>query len=380
MMISDLRFEISDLNGAGFRSSCRRDAVRASCCVRRIRHHAERVRQAGPVLEKPALLGERGFTLMEILVAISILAVIVTLVYESFAAVTDATAAARTSAEQLRLRQFLARNLSQNLSTVYVDPAYSNEQLQFVGMSGKGVSGSSDWVEFCSSAPLIGGMAPPGFFKRVHYGISENSGADRGLGSLNSEGADDLSGSTATFEASESLVAISSPSGNDTNSMKAQASQIAEVVFGEGLSPTWSVPVSEVQISYFDGQQWQPEWDSMDLGRMPWCVRIRINFAKTKAEEGAGFGRTSIDEDPDFEMYVPIPMGSGVLTDASMWQQSLGVGVASGTTTTTGTGATTTSGKGTTGDGGRPSSGGTGASTTGASTTGTSTTTGGGSS
>ena len=59
-----------------------------------------------------------GFTLLEVLVAVSILVVVVGIVYASFAAVGNATEISRTRAEELRTEQFLARNFATNLSTV----------------------------------------------------------------------------------------------------------------------------------------------------------------------------------------------------------------------------------------------------------------------
>jgi len=54
----------------------------------------------------------RGFTLMELLVAITILALATTLVSEAFYSVTTTTEIAREEAARLRERQYIGRSLS----------------------------------------------------------------------------------------------------------------------------------------------------------------------------------------------------------------------------------------------------------------------------
>jgi len=69
-----------------------------------------------------------------------------------------------------------------------------------------------------------------------------------------------------------------------------------------------------MNLDYFDGQKWRDDWNSQDAGCLPWCVRIRINFAKTEEEVDAEKA-DGIDpsENPDFEMVVPIPRGECII-------------------------------------------------------------------
>jgi prepilin-type N-terminal cleavage/methylation domain-containing protein len=287
-----------------------------------------------------------GFTLLEIVVAIAILGVVVTIVYESITAVTDATESARVSSEELRLRQFLVRNLSTNFGTVYCDPAFVNEQFQFIGAGQGGTGGGMDTVDFCSSAPLNGGVAPPGFYKHVHYGVVSHANSDFSLDSDSERGKDNLASSTVYLEASETLVlAAGSGEPGDSDILKTETPK--EVT--DMASPTWSAPISGMDISYYDGEKWVKEWDSLAILRMPWSVRIRINFAKTKAEEEAGSGNFGLEDAADLEMVIPIPIGDGVRTDAATWAQVIGAGqpgqlvpgvVTGGKTNTTAAGGT----------------------------------------
>jgi hypothetical protein len=86
-------------------------------------------------------------------------------------------------------------------------------------------------------------------------------------------------------------------------------------------SPSWTVPIRSLDIRYFDGTDWLEEWDSTKENRVPWCVDIRINFARPEEQllqEQADGIRP--DEDPDFEMVVPIPAGLSRLPQGDVVQ------------------------------------------------------------
>jgi prepilin-type N-terminal cleavage/methylation domain-containing protein len=86
-------------------------------------------------------MSRRGFTLLEVLVAMSILIIIVAVVYASFASVTDTISVARVRTEEMRLRQFLERSIRTNLTSVYVDRAYEQQVFQFVGINDQNTTG-----------------------------------------------------------------------------------------------------------------------------------------------------------------------------------------------------------------------------------------------
>ena len=270
-----------------------------------------------------------GFTLIEVLFAISLAAVVVAIIYESFAAVTDATALARQSAEELRIRQFLTRSFESSFSTVYVDPAYYNEQFAFISGTETGGGSTMDSVEFCSSAPLMGGMAPPGFYKRVHYGAATSDTSDLTLGSKEAASLEGLARSTQIFEATETLIDMTAPRPDQSGFSKEKAKEDTAAAFGlDEASPAWTAPIAALDFSFFDGEEWVEEWDSIQMQRMPWCVRVRLNFARTEEQEAAGDNGTDVTEDPDFEMYIPIPIGMGVWTTADQWLNTVGSGIA----------------------------------------------------
>jgi prepilin-type N-terminal cleavage/methylation domain-containing protein len=287
-----------------------------------------------------------GFTLIEVLFAISLVVVVVGIVYETFASITDATAEARRQSEELRIREFLTRSFSESFSTVYTDVGYYNENYSFVASGGAG-SSSSEEVEFCSSAPLMGGVAPPGFFKRVHYSVS-SQGSSMTLG----KGGSDLNGlahSTLVFEATETLVAMAAAHPEESSFTKSRKEEDMEDAFGlDSDSPAWNAPISGIDFSFYDGDNWVEEWDSYDTQRMPWCVRIRVNFARTEEETDAGDDGGDLADNPDFEMFIPISMGMGVWTTAEEWMELTGYGLITGTDETNAT-QNTTNGKNTNG-------------------------------
>jgi len=291
-----------------------------------------------------ASLTRAGFTLLEILIAISVLVVITGIVYESLEAVTNATETAREQDTELRVRDFLLRNFSSSISTIYVDPGFLNGQCQLIGK--KGTSGI-DSLEFCSSAPVMGGASEPGLLKRVQYGEAEDA-SDAKQGSL---APDSGEGDFPMFEAKERLIRepmetmILASSGALERQLRSVMSSEDLIEAPDQITPVWTLPVSAVSFLYFDGQDWVEEWDSTSMMRMPWCIRIRVNFVPSPDEDSNSGSRTLTPEDEGgFQMYVPVPIATGVHTDAATWQQIL-YGTTAGQTvaTTTGSSSSTTS-------------------------------------
>jgi len=92
--------------------------------------------------------------------------------------------------------------------------------------------------------------------------------------------------------------------------------EAAEALGIEYESPAWTVPIQSVDITYFDGEEWIDTWDSLAIGHLPWSIRVRLNFARTDEElEADRKEGIDIEEDPDFDLIVPIPLGSGVISE-----------------------------------------------------------------
>lgn len=279
-----------------------------------------------------------GFTLIELLVTIAVLVVITGIVYSSFASVTSGTDRVRVTAQELRLRQFLERNFIENFSSAFVPPEdqtaiFQQQQQQqaggldlpddqledveyFEGVSEGGIDGPQDSIAFWSAAPVRGGVQLPGDRKIVRYEVSSDRAERYGL-----------SYNAATDEEDQHLYLMASEApwleGDDFEIEEEDSYEQENVEDAEFDGPSWRVPIRSMDIEYFDGEEWREEWRYSDEQRLPWAVRIRINFAKTEAqldeEYEAGFDP---EDDPDFDLIVSLPAGLGT-ADAEFTSDSV---------------------------------------------------------
>ncbi|MCX5772132.1 MAG: prepilin-type N-terminal cleavage/methylation domain-containing protein [Candidatus Hydrogenedentes bacterium] len=325
-----------------------------------------------------------GFTLLEVLISISILLIITSIVYASLSSVVTATEIARVSADEMRMRQFLVRSFQTNFSTIVADPVYQDERYVLIGISEDGPRGSMDSIEFACSAPVIGGASPPGAIKRVYYGAVANSpGAGGGgffgddeqslpVGAMKLESSEQMMLDPAVVEeygtdlfedgggrtdrlpgnsdfGSSSSRGFSGRSGgsfgdrgfsgrsggsfDDRSSDRRESRRESDRTSSSSRSskstrtpslleaetqeaPGWKVPVDQFDVSFFDGYEWVEDWDSIEFGRMPWAVRIRLNYARSEEEYDADReAGISQDKDFDFETVFMIPIGAGLIPE-----------------------------------------------------------------
>lgn len=247
-----------------------------------------------------------GFTLLELLLSIAILVVITSIVYATFAGVTNSVSVTRGLAEELRFRQFLAQSFQTNFSTAYSDQNYDQDVFRLIGISDETSEGPMDSVQFCSTAPLMGGLALPGDLKQVRFEAMKSLSSKM---ELSWEEEEEMESSPAVLVVSETPLL-----GADVHSLDQTSG--AFLTEEDYESPAWSIPIRTFDVTYFDGVDWLEEWDSQEMGRIPWAARVRINFAKSDAEleKERDRGYSALD-DPDFELVVPIPVGMGVQTD-----------------------------------------------------------------
>ena len=252
----------------------------------------------------------RGFTLLEVVLAIAIVAIIAAIVQATFQTVTNTSAEVRASTEELRLRQFLSRSVQMNLTTAYVEPNYEEGLFRFTGIDGEEQGLPRDVLRFVSTAPVVGGMGLPGDLKEVRYEVIEGDSA------LEFDVDGDLPDDIAR------LTVVETPMlGGLVAELDEETSAFLPV---DGYEPpNWDVPIRSLSIEYFDGTDWVDDWDSAAVGRLPWSVRLKINFAKTEAqldaEQDEGYDD---EEDPDFEMVVAMPTGVGGTQDARMFAEA----------------------------------------------------------
>jgi hypothetical protein len=237
--------------------------------------------------------------------------VITAIVYSSFASVAGSVGMTRAAAEELRLRQFLVRSFTTNLTTAYSVPPFDQDIFRFLGTDEDNAEGPSDSLRFSSSAPLMGGISLPGDLKEVRYEIlldepvEENPEADE---------------SAPEQEAVRELKVMETPLlGGNVQEVEEDGRFVADVAYE---SPSWTVPIRTMDIRYFDGEGWVDEWDSTEMGRIPWCVHVKLNFARTEAQLDADKAEgLDPEENPDLEVVIPIPLGLGVIQDLRTGQE-----------------------------------------------------------
>lgn len=270
---------------------------------------------------------KRGFTIIELLVAMTLLVVIVSIVYATFTAVLNSTEDAREAAARLRMTQFLTRSFTRNLAeakegwlpgaTLRYAQRTGNDlvaegmglRYQFRGTNQEGPYGPADSLVFASTAPLVGSTALPGWVKQVSYSVSINQPDGEGLDF------ESTAPPEAVLDVSETPI-LGDPEGYSLN-LDAAAYQdaVAQSAADFGVvAPSWSLPIQSLNIRYFDGKEWRDEWDAMEEGRLPWTVDIRINFVRPEdsALEREFRVATEDDEESDYRLVFSLPTGVGV--------------------------------------------------------------------
>ena len=121
----------------------------------------------------PSTVGRRrrGFTLAEILVAATIFATLMAIVYGIFSSIEGGVAKVEANRERVRVMGFLLREISHNLASAYLNmstaagPGAASPgatELAFVGENIDEDGFAADNLHFVSLAPPLGGAVAPG--------------------------------------------------------------------------------------------------------------------------------------------------------------------------------------------------------------------------
>jgi len=215
-----------------------------------------------------------GFTLLEILIAISIFAVIALILYRSFSTVLNSTERVRTEREQLRIADFLVTHFEKNISGAYLaSPGAGMRTTAFVGEDLDIDGRSADILVFYTNAARMAGGALPGDTKRVTYSLQE------------------VADGFYAFTVREEPRLLLPSAGRE-----------------EGAAPRralWMVPMSTLDFRYFDGVEFHDSWNSMQMGRLPCAVQIEAHFLPKELE----WAMEEIGVKPVLAMVVSIPLG-----------------------------------------------------------------------
>ncbi len=216
--------------------------------------------------KKVRIAEEKGFTLLELLIAFTIMSVIVIIVYLGLDSISKGTDLARLTVEKMRIQRFLTNHFINSFNTLYIDPSFSSSGYEFFGKNESGQYGPADSIRFCTSSPMPGPGALPGVRRVVTYSFEDTS-APEGLSGFSTDIYGIANNAPQYLTITESPLILDEESGmtSDLNSFPVNVIK---------------VPLATLDIYYYDPvkKDWVEEWDSQSIQQMPWAVRIIANL------------------------------------------------------------------------------------------------------
>jgi len=302
----------------------------------------------------PARRRRRGFTLVEILVAATIFATLMAIVYGIFSSIEGGVAKIETNKERVRVTSFLLREISESLSSAYLNVSATGQMspdLAFVGEDIEENGIESDYLHFVSLAPPLGGAVAPGGPKFVAIQLEIPSkeildemglgGGEKGPSYLNLREQQLLSMGLPTDEKLDldgernqekkiDKLFDKPKSGIKWTEDDDETTTLASTSMFDS-EPVWSIEVERFNVQFYDGADWVDSWDSSQMnnatqfGLLPWAVKIEIDFADEDGEHSYA-DRLAEDKDRhDFETVVTIPTSYGLWPEETVaFSQNLG--------------------------------------------------------
>ena len=256
-------------------------------------------------MTSPRRASKNGFTLIEMMVAMSILVILTGSLYACFVSVVDSAEIARSSMEGLRVQEFLREHFNNNLSAVHANPS---GEYALIGEDESGAYGPADKLSITTTLPTSGALSLPGIVKTVEYKIDEPSFDEEGgfkTFTIDAPAEDEEMESVMMYITERPLILGEDGEGGD--------------LFVDDEEGLWKreVPIRSLNFEYYDGtaEEWVEDWNSEELGMLPWAIRVSVNLAKSEAQLQADYlDGVGTDDDPDFSLIVVLPTGAGVVT------------------------------------------------------------------
>ncbi|MFQ5456101.1 MAG: type II secretion system protein GspJ [Nitrospirota bacterium] len=184
--------------------------------------------------------GNKGFTLIEVVISMAILAIIVTIIYETFAASFDTVERVEKDMDTYHMIRLSLSKLSNEISSAY----YSNKDKNtgFVGINNRIDDRPSDTIKFTSlSHYRYKKYVPESDISLITYYMNFQP-EDKGSLLMHQEQGNiyAIEGGMEEYELAENI--------------------------------------SGFDLQYYDGEKWQEEWDSEELKRLPKAVSIRLSI------------------------------------------------------------------------------------------------------
>lgn len=200
---------------------------------------------------------QSGFTLIEVVVAIGLLAVVMTIVYSAFARSLDVTRETAEVTERMRQVEVIIERLVDELSAAYwfdrpIVPAASNAQARGLFVGTKGGAADSDarldrlaWTTFAHRRYV--GERPESDVAEVTYRVEDGSESEDGR-------------KERRLMRDERVTPFSDAP---------WATQSDELAAG----------VSEFRLRYLVAGEWVDEWDAGQRRRLPEAVEVTVALA-----------------------------------------------------------------------------------------------------
>ncbi len=238
-----------------------------------------------------------GFTLLELLIAFTIMSIIVIIVYLGLDSISKGTDLARLSAEKMRIQRFLVNHFFHSFNALYIDSSFSASGYQFVGTNESGPYGPVDSIRFCTSLPMPGPTALPGIRRVVTYSFEDTS-APEGMSGFATDIYGISNNAPQYMTITESPLILDEESGfsSDFNSLPVNVIK---------------VPLASLDIYYYDPvkQDWVEEWDSQSIQQMPWAVHIVANLF----DEYGQVSNASSNGEGDIDLVIVLPTTVGTV-------------------------------------------------------------------
>lgn len=212
-----------------------------------------------------------GFTLIEVLVAVAILAMIFSIVFGTFFYTVNSAEEQEERATIYQKASFMLNNITQNVSSAYVpfgglyEPE-EDEQPIFLGTQADDPAEPVDKLSIFTTNPRFAAPSLAGEIACVSYAPAE----------VDALGQDPLS--------------------HDENNPCVLACTVTPLLTGTGTdtaapdtldtpsTPQWTMNIRSLKFEYFDGTEWVPEWTYEEQGMLPAALKVSLEMADSSGE------------------------------------------------------------------------------------------------
>lgn len=196
-----------------------------------------------------------GFTLLEILITIAILAVLATMVYASFDASIKVIERVDKGSDKYREARFIISRLSEELSMAFRPKDNSMPEAIFVGQNSILDGRAHDSLRFTSLS---------------HFrSVPDQAASDFNLIEYSLETSPDGNGWVLLHKERDNLYELSGDSFSQGGG--------GQFVIGEDIHG--------LNLRYFDGKTWLDSWNAENEKGLPKVVEIKIDFGQAQGDE-----------------------------------------------------------------------------------------------